>query len=129
MQHGGDAEDVVPADVGHRRLDDALTVLQAAITLEGFPGAVPALWPPGAAEEVQVLTVRHQHDLRTDARVSPDQQEVLLGSSTKALNALGGEPPTAVSAARAPLGRVPAELRVLTESMRVYGDWTSLRAE
>lgn len=42
MQHGGDAEDEVPADVGHRRLDDALTVLQTAITLEGFPGAVPA---------------------------------------------------------------------------------------
>lgn len=42
MQHGGDAEDVISADVCHWRLDDALTVLQTAITLERFPGAVPA---------------------------------------------------------------------------------------
>lgn len=62
MQHGGDAEDVAPADVRHRRLDHALTVLQAAITLEGFPGAVPVS-PLGAAENLQILTVRHQHDL------------------------------------------------------------------
>lgn len=62
MQHGGDAEDVVPADVGHGSLDHALTVLQAAVTLEGFPGAVPV--PPlRARENLQILTVRHQHNL------------------------------------------------------------------
>lgn len=62
VQHGGDAEDVIPADVCHWRLDDALTVLQAAIALEGFPGAVPVS-SLGAAEDLQILTVRHQHDL------------------------------------------------------------------
>lgn len=62
MQHGGDAEDVIPADVRHWRLDDALAVLQTAITLEGFPGTVPVS-PLRAGENVQILTVRHQHDL------------------------------------------------------------------
>lgn len=62
MQHGGDAEDVIPADVRHWRLDDASTVLQAAITLEGFPGAIPVS-PLGAGENLQILTVRHQHNL------------------------------------------------------------------
>lgn len=65
MQHGGDAEDEVSADVSYRRLDDALAVLQAPITLESLPGDVPARVPAlGACEYLQVLTVRHQHDLR-----------------------------------------------------------------
>lgn len=40
MQHGGDAEDVVPADVGHLRLDDALAALQTTVTQESFPTGV-----------------------------------------------------------------------------------------
>lgn len=42
VQHGGDAEDEVSANVSHLRLDDALAVLQTTITLESFPSAVPA---------------------------------------------------------------------------------------
>lgn len=45
VQHGGDAEDEVSADVSYRRLDDTLAVLQAPITLESLPGDIPARVP------------------------------------------------------------------------------------
>lgn len=65
MQHGGDTEDVILADFRHGRLDDALAVLQTAVPLEGLPavgaGCVSSL---GGREDLQVLTVRHQDDLR-----------------------------------------------------------------
>lgn len=65
VQHGGDAEDEVFADVGHRRLDDALAVLQTTITLECFPAPSPTgVASLRGGEDLQILTVRHQHDLR-----------------------------------------------------------------
>lgn len=41
VQRGRDAEDEVTADVRHWHLDDALAVLQTAVTLKGFPAARP----------------------------------------------------------------------------------------
>lgn len=65
MQHGRDAEDEVSADVGHWSLDDALAVLQTSIALKRFPAAVPVgVSSLGGCEDLQVFTVRHQHDLR-----------------------------------------------------------------
>lgn len=65
VQHGRDTEDKVSADVCHWCLNNTLAVLQTTITLESFPAAVSAgvssLW---GREDFQVLTVRHQYNLR-----------------------------------------------------------------
>ena len=64
VQHGGNAEDEVSADVRHRCLDDTLAVLQTPITLKCFPCIVPTGVPP--SEYLQVFTMWHQHNLRTE---------------------------------------------------------------
>ena len=54
-------------------LDQALAVLQTAVTLELVPGTVGGHVPSlRTSEDLQVLTVGHQHNLQTRKRDTED---------------------------------------------------------
>lgn len=62
MQQGGDAEDVVVADVRHGALDDALTALQTSVALKRVPRCI-AVDP---VEHVQLPDPGNQHQLHRE---------------------------------------------------------------
>lgn len=73
MQKSRNAEDVISADISHGGFHHRLAVLQTAVTLEGFPGAVghqiPTLWSR-ARENIQVFAVWHEDDLRARIEIN-----------------------------------------------------------
>ena len=71
MQQGGDAEDVVFADVGHGAFDDALAALQTPVALERIPRSLTF----DAMEHVHLLDPGYQHQLYKERNKEEEEEE------------------------------------------------------